>query len=86
MTVHEKFTADMEGHGFDVEMNYNGRDYWTSPGVECHKELLQAVIRSTPVELQWDDLGKGLIVYPVAHYACQWDDPGECPMCGQEPA
>ena len=72
VTVHEKFIDDMEEAGFDLDEDYHGRYGWTGPAVECETGELQDVIRATPVKLQWDQLGKGLIVYPRGSAKREW--------------
>ena len=45
---------------------YAGRFYWFGPAVRADDEReLQEIIRATEVEVQWDSLGEGYIVYPV---------------------
>lgn len=61
---YQQFREDMEDAGFDVE-DYGGRNYYEGPAVRIEQGDLQNVIRSTSVKLQWDQLGLGLIVYPV---------------------
>ena len=55
------------GRRDDIRMEHHGRYAYVGPAVLIGDEELQAVIRSTTVTLQWDQLGKaGLIVYPVS--------------------
>ena len=61
---YDKFTADLEEAGFEVRP-YNGRFFYRGPAVRIEQDELQDVIRATTVKLQWDDMGKGLIVYPI---------------------
>ena len=72
MTAHEKFIHDMKEAGFEVDEDYHGRNFWIGPAVKCDASELQDVIRATPVKLQWDQLGKGLIVYPVISARLEW--------------
>lgn len=59
------FVQDMEAAGFEVRQ-YSGRFFWQGPAVNAgdHEEFL-AVIRATEVPVQWDNMGKGWIVYPT---------------------
>ena len=60
-----KFRADCERAGMEVT-DYRGRFWYVGPAVATGREwpTLQDVIRATSVEVQWDDLGLGHIVYP----------------------
>jgi len=58
-----KFVADMKKEGLEVK-HYKGRYFWEGPAVSCND--LQDVMSATKVKVQWDQLGKGYIVYPVA--------------------
>lgn len=78
MTTHEKFTADMEAAGFEVEPNYNGWYHWRGPGVICEIGELQDVIRATPVQLKQEQSGLGLIVHPVADAIEEWPGDDDC--------
>lgn len=60
---HQTFTDDLEAAGYQVEP-YRGRFYYHGPAVRIAKDELQDVIRATSLPLQWDQLGKGLVVYP----------------------
>jgi hypothetical protein len=59
-----QFVQDMEDAGFEVS-DYHGRFYWHGPAVSCDRDEHQEVIRATSVRLQHDQLGLGVIVYPV---------------------
>lgn len=48
--------------GFRTE--YQGRYFYVGPAVVCEKSALQAVIKESPVVVQWDSMGMDLIVYP----------------------
>ena len=65
---HERFQVDLEEAGFDVEQ-YSPRGAFGNevPAVraEGFTELQQA-IRATTVDLDWDTLGRGWIIYPAA--------------------
>lgn len=68
MDNYEKFAEDMETQGIAWEPEYHGRNYYVGPAVRVSyggDYDLQGIIRATTVELQWDQLGKGFIVYPV---------------------
>jgi hypothetical protein len=60
------FAAEAEAAGYEVE-DYDGRSYWHGPAVraESRPEFIE-IIRATTVPVQWDSLGMGWIVYPVA--------------------
>lgn len=64
-----EFARDMEELGLDVE-HYHGRFSWEGPAVRIGGRRndfdLQDVIRATKVKVQTDQMGLGLIVYPVA--------------------
>lgn len=70
MDIYEQFTSDMFVAGFDVEEYDPG---WSRSGdrpavrVDNNQEL-QRVIRATSVEVEWDTLGMGLIVYPKGRF------------------
>lgn len=58
---YQKFADQCEEAGFRVSL-YRGRFYYHGPAVSC--DDIQEVIRATTVKVQWDQLGKGYIVYP----------------------
>lgn len=59
-----QFMNDMEEAGRELEL-YNGRGLYRGPAVRVEDEdEIQKVIRETEVILQWDNMGKGYIVYP----------------------
>jgi len=58
---YDKFTEECEAAGLKVE-HYNGRFFYEGPAVRC--DDIQPVIRATTVEVQWDHMGLGYIVYP----------------------
>lgn len=60
---YEQFRRDMEAAGRAVT-DYHGRYFYHGPAVACDNNELQTVIRETTVEVQWDHLGLGWIVYP----------------------
>jgi hypothetical protein len=65
MRANNQFVTDLESEGFQVEP-YAGRYFWEGPAVRAKGEAeLQAIIRATTIEVQWDTLGYGYIVYPV---------------------
>jgi hypothetical protein len=57
------FVADMTRNGLRVR-HYRGRFHWEGPAVEVDHP--DDAVGLTDVELQWDQLGLGWIVYPVA--------------------
>lgn len=58
---YKKFREECEEAGLEVE-EYRGRNFYDGPAVRC--DNIQEVIRATSVECQWDNMGKGWIVYP----------------------
>ena len=63
-----KFVEDMDEAGIEYE-HYHGRFFWEGPAVSTDEDgwpTMQDVIRATTVKVQWDSLGRDLIVYPVA--------------------
>jgi len=62
---HAKFFLDLVTKSKFIPQFYEGRFMWSGMAVWC-KNLndLQDVIRSTSVDLIWDDNGNGFIVYP----------------------
>ncbi len=58
---HTRFAADLTAAGFCV-YDYHGRNFYSGPAVDC--DSVQDVIRATSVEVQWDGMGKGFVVYP----------------------
>ena len=61
---HAKFKEDMELAGFDVR-NYQGRNYYDGPAVDCSYDQEQDVIRATTLKLTSDSMGFGLVIYPL---------------------
>lgn len=61
---YNQFTKDLENAGYEVS-DYNGRYFYHGPAVSCEKNEFQNIVRKTSVRLQWDQLGLGIIVYPV---------------------
>lgn len=60
----KQFREDMIEAGFAVQF-YNGRHYYEGwATVIDDQDHLQDVVRATDVKLQWDDMGKGLVIYP----------------------
>ena len=61
---YQQFEEDCEEAGIMTE-EYHGRNYYIGPSVECDDfDEVQEVIRATTIILQWDNLGRGYIVYP----------------------
>lgn len=58
---YERFTLDMEAAGLNP-YDYQGRFFYHGPAVNVSD--LQVAIRATTVEVQWDHLGLGFVVYP----------------------
>lgn len=63
---HRRFIESMEEAGYEVDPDYHGRYYYVGPAVRVGSQTeIQDVIRSTPLTLQWDQMGLGYIVYPA---------------------
>lgn len=58
---HKKFVKDMEKAGLEVSL-YHGRFFWHGPSV--HVDDLQEALSRTKIKCQWDNLGRGFVVYP----------------------
>lgn len=58
-----QFIEDMEEAGLEVR-HYRGRFFWEGPAVEV--DSLQDAMQATKVRVQYDNMGLGFIVYPVA--------------------
>ena len=56
-----QFVEDCEMAGLEVQ-HYRGRFFYEGPAVSC--DDLQDVMSVTKVKCQWDNLGRGYIVYP----------------------
>jgi hypothetical protein len=56
-----RFLWDMRKAGLKTR-HYRGRNFWSGPAVDCGD--LQEVLSCTKVPCQWDQMGKGFIVYP----------------------
>ena len=61
---HLGFIEDMEEAGLEVE-HYRGRFFWEGPAVRV--DDLQDALGVTKVRCQWDNMGRGWIVYPRAY-------------------
>jgi hypothetical protein len=70
---HLRFAADMEDAGIDVR-HYRGRFFWRGPAVVV--DDLQDALGATRVRCQWDQFGRGWVVYPRA-YDTDLDDDSE---------
>ena len=57
------FVADMEAAGLEP-YHYRGRFFWQGPAVDV--DDLQDALSETKVHCQWDNMGLGFVVYPVA--------------------
>lgn len=59
-----QFVDDALDMGFDVE-HYRGRFYWEGPAVRVEDlDTLQQFLANCSVKCQWDNMGRGYIVYP----------------------
>jgi hypothetical protein len=61
---HLRFVCDMEAAGLKVEL-YHGRYFWHGPSVDV--DNLQDALSGTKIPCQWDNMGKGYVVYPKAN-------------------
>lgn len=59
-----RFVRDMERAGMKP-YHYRGRFFWQGPAVNVEGKSRDEVARATKVKLQQDDMGLGLVVYPV---------------------
>lgn len=60
---HIRFVKDMLKAGLKP-YHYRGRFYWQGPAVNV--DDLQDAMSETRVKVQWDNMGQGFVVYPVA--------------------
>ncbi len=60
---YEKFTEVMKGAGLEVE-HYEGRNFYKGPAVRVD-DLETVLSVKGSIRVQWDNMGKGWIVYPV---------------------
>mgnify|MGYP005858949979 CR=1 FL=1 len=60
---HLQFVQDMQAVNLEPFF-YRGRWYWRGPAVEV--DNLQDALGNTTVRCQWETLGLGFVVYPVA--------------------
>jgi hypothetical protein len=58
-----RFVKDMHKAGLEVE-HYRGRYFWQGPAVRV--DSIQDAMSETRVKVQWDQMGRGFIVYPMA--------------------
>lgn len=56
----QRFVVEAEGSGFEVR-HYNGRYGFEGPAISG--DDLVELIRAVSVDVQWDNLGRGYIVY-----------------------
>ncbi len=61
---HLRFVEDMGDAGLDVR-HYRGRFFWRGPAVVV--DDLQDALGATAVRCQWDNMGRGWVVYPKAY-------------------
>jgi hypothetical protein len=65
ITDHEQFVLDM-AQADEVVEDYERRYGDERPAVRLDRPVeLQRIARETTVQLEWDQLGEGLIVYPA---------------------
>ncbi len=72
---HLRFVSEMEDAGLEVR-HYRGRFYWHGPAVVVGD--LQDALGATDVRCQWDNMGRGWVVYPRA-YDYDADDSSDLP-------
>ena len=61
----KRFVRNMIDAGLgDKLRHYQGRNFYEGPGVDVRN--LQDALSATRVKCQWDNMGLGYIVYPVA--------------------
>jgi len=60
---HKQFVEDME-QALLAPYQYSGRFFWNGPAVTV--DHLQEAMSKTTVPVQWDSMGMGYVVYPVA--------------------
>ena len=60
---YKKFTEKMEAAGLEVE-HYEGRNLYKGPAVRVDDLEVVLSIKGS-IHVQWDNMGKGWIVYPV---------------------
>ena len=60
---HMQFIKDVLLRGSNVEM-YHGRNLWYGPAVRC-ASISHVAALGTLVPVQYESMGKGLIVYPI---------------------
>lgn len=58
-----KFIEDMRSAGLEP-FHYRGRWFYTGPAVDV--DQLNEAMSNTKVPTQWDNLGRGFVVYPRA--------------------
>ena len=56
-----KFVKDMKKAGLEP-YEYHGRYFYVGPAVNV--DNLQDALSETKVKCQWDNMGKGFVVYP----------------------
>jgi hypothetical protein len=59
----KKFVKDMKKAGLEPK-HYRGRWFWEGPAVDV--DSLQDALSNTKVKCQYDHMGLGYVVYPVA--------------------
>ena len=63
MRMLRRFMGDMKRAGLKSKMRYyEGRNFWTGPAVVV--DDLQDALSHTKVKCQWDNMGRGFVVYP----------------------
>lgn len=63
MDSQQQFKHDMEKAGFKIR-KYAGRYYYYGYGAEVKSKDFIRAIRSTNIDLHWDNLGYDFIIYP----------------------
>jgi hypothetical protein len=72
-----KFVEDMLRAGLQPH-HYRGRNFYEGPGVVVPD--LQDALQETKVRCQWDNMGRGWVVYPIAS---DKGDDVEPMLCGE---
>jgi len=88
--VYKLFVKELKGAGFNP-YHYQGRFYYEGPAVNVSNDEFQKAIRSTVVQVQWEDMGMGTVIYPASDASFPVDDAcwdclehlvhGYCPRC-----
>jgi hypothetical protein len=76
-----KFVQNMREAGLNL-FHYNGRFYWRGPAVVV--DNLQEALSETRVPCQWDNMGRGFVVYPEESDEGVEATALKCPECSHE--